>query len=86
MRELWTRHWEEYRHGEERDSKMADLIDDLLNDIADSRKRLGSATPLREALDGWCARRIRGEHRLVYRVSGTGKDAHVEIAQCRYHS
>ena len=87
MRDLWTRQaWQEYRHWEERDPKMADLIDDLLNDIADkSSNGRGSPTPLREVLNGWCARRIRGEHRLVYRVSGPGKDAHVEIAQCRFH-
>ncbi|MBV9739618.1 MAG: type II toxin-antitoxin system YoeB family toxin, partial [Hyphomicrobiales bacterium] len=30
-------------------------------------------------------RRVTGEHRLVYRVSGKGKDRELEIAQCRYH-
>ena len=28
---------------------------------------------------------ITGEHRLVYRVAGSGETQRVEIVQCRYH-
>jgi hypothetical protein len=34
---------------------------------------------------GWSSRRIFGEHRLVYRVSGKGREQRLELAQCRYH-
>jgi toxin YoeB len=40
---------------------------------------------LRGDLSGWWSRRIDREHRLVYRVAGSGDDQQVEIAQCRYH-
>ena len=34
---------------------------------------------------GFWSRRISGEHRLVYRVSGGGAEQMLEIAQCRFH-
>jgi Txe/YoeB family toxin of Txe-Axe toxin-antitoxin module len=33
----------------------------------------------------WSSRRIFGEHRLVYRVSGKRREQRLEIVQCRYH-
>jgi Txe/YoeB family toxin of toxin-antitoxin system len=45
---------------------------------------LGRPEPLQHALQGWSSRRIFGEHRLVYRVSGKGREQRLEIAQCRY--
>lgn len=46
---------------------------------------VGKPEPLRGDLTGWWSRRITGEHRFVYRVSGKA-DAHaLEIAQLRYH-
>lgn len=45
----------------------------------------GKPEPLRESLSGWWSRRITGEHRLVYRVTGEGKAQSLEIAQCRGH-
>jgi toxin YoeB len=46
---------------------------------------LGKPEPLKGSLSGWWSRRIDGEHRLVYRVTGTGDDARMQIVQCRYH-
>jgi toxin YoeB len=46
---------------------------------------LGKPEPLRGVLAGWWSRRITAEHRLVYRIAGTGADQRVEIAACRYH-
>ncbi|MFM1975649.1 MAG: hypothetical protein RL145_495 [Pseudomonadota bacterium] len=46
---------------------------------------IGKPEPLKNELRGWWSRRIDGEHRLVYRVTGTGEDQRLEIAQCRYH-
>jgi toxin YoeB len=36
-------------------------------------------------LSGWWSRRITAEHRLVYRVKGSGSEQTLELAQCRYH-
>jgi toxin YoeB len=46
---------------------------------------LGKPEPLKHALAGWWSRRITGEHRLVYRVSGKDAAQLIEIVQCRYH-
>jgi toxin YoeB len=48
-------------------------------------KGLGKPEPLKHALQGWWSRRISGEHRLVYRVSGKSSDRQLDIVQCRYH-
>ncbi|WP_118136061.1 Txe/YoeB family addiction module toxin [Oceanicella sp. SM1341] len=46
---------------------------------------IGKPEPLRGDLTGWWSRRITGEHRFVYRVSGKGAAQALEIAQLRYH-
>jgi toxin YoeB len=86
MRLLWTeRAWEDYVHWQQSDPKILKAVNDLMKDIRRNPfKRLGRPEPLKHVLAGWWSRRITGEHRLVYRVSG--KDAELlEIAQCRYH-
>ncbi len=45
----------------------------------------GRPEPLRGDLRGWWSRRITQEHRLVYRIQGTGPTQQLEIAQCRFH-
>ena len=45
----------------------------------------GKPEPLEGNLKGWWSRRIMGEHRLVYRVTGKGEAQALEVAQCRYH-
>lgn len=46
---------------------------------------IGKPEPLKRDLQGWWSRRITQEHRLVYRVTGSGPDQRLEIAHCRYH-
>jgi toxin YoeB len=46
---------------------------------------LGKPEPLKSTLRGFWFRRITREHRLVYRVAGTGEDQRIEIASCRMH-
>jgi toxin YoeB len=46
---------------------------------------LGKPEPLKGEHKGWWSRRISAEHRLVYRVAGTGAAQAIEIAQCRFH-
>jgi toxin YoeB len=57
--------------------------------VADARRNpfsgLGKPEPLRGNHKGWWSRRITDEHRLVYRVTGSGPAQAIEIAQCRFH-
>jgi toxin YoeB len=78
--------WRDYLHWQRVDTKILIAINDLIKDIKrDPFRGLGKPEPLKHALQGWWSRRITGEHRLVYRVSGSGNDRQIEIAQCRYH-
>ncbi len=45
----------------------------------------GKPEPLKGELQGFWSRRITGEHRLVYRVNGSGDAQELQIAACRYH-
>jgi toxin YoeB len=87
MIERWTAGAaQDYRWFGESDPKGAQRIDRLLHEI---RRRpfagIGKPEPLRGSLTGWWSRRITGEHRLVYRVVGSGARRELQIAQCRYH-
>jgi len=48
-------------------------------------KGTGKPEPLGGNLSGWWSRRISHEHRLVYRVAGSGEEQVLQVAQCRYH-
>jgi toxin YoeB len=84
---LWTAEaWEDYLFWQASDRGTTDKISTLLKDIRRTPfKGLGKPEPLRGVLAGWWSRRITAEHRLVYRIAGTGADQRVEIAACRYH-
>ena len=87
MKIAWTEDaWQDYLHWQRSDEKILASINALIKDIKrDPFKGLGKPEPLQHALQGWWSRRISGEHRLVYRVSGKGGDQQLEIVQCRYH-
>jgi len=87
MKIAWTDDaWEDYLHWQKEDQKILESINVLIKDIKRSPfKGLGKPEPLKFGLHGWWSRRISGEHRLVYRVSGKGEDQQFDIAQCRYH-
>lgn len=57
--------------------------------IEDTRRQpftgLGKPEPLRGQYKGYWSRRITGEHRLIYRVSGAGEAQALEIIACRFH-
>ena len=78
--------WEDYLHWQATDKKILKRINEL---IKATRRQpfegIGKPEPLKGDLAGWWSRRITAEHRLVYRVSGTGTSQALEIAQCRYH-
>ena len=87
MKLTWsTQAWNDYEYWRQTDAKVFRSINDLINDARQTPfKGLGKPEPLKFDLKGWWSRRVTGEHRLVYRVSGKGDDQRLEIAACRYH-
>jgi toxin YoeB len=78
--------WADYLHWQTTDGTVLSRINTL---IEECRRHpfsgAGKPEPLKGDLSGWWSRRITSEHRLVYRVSGSGADQTLDIAQCRYH-
>jgi toxin YoeB len=78
--------WGDYLHWQAADPGLLERINELIGDAARSPfKGVGKPEPLKGDWSGWWSRRIGGEHRLVYRCTGSGADQRLEIAQCRYH-
>lgn len=86
MNLLWSvEGWEDYLHWQETDRGTIRRISALIADIRRGRfTGIGKPEPLHGDLSGWWARRITGEHRLVYRIVGTGDAQRVEIMMCRF--
>jgi toxin YoeB len=83
---FWPTAWEDYRHWQAYDAKLPDKVHGLIEECRRHPfKGTGKPEPLGGNLSGWWSRRINHEHRLVYRVAGTGKDQTLQIAQYRYH-
>lgn len=78
--------WGQFQYWLVHDRDMANRIIQL---IEAARRTpftgIGKPEALRNELRGWWSRRIDAEHRLVYRVTGSGDDQRLEVAQCRYH-
>jgi toxin YoeB len=79
--------WEEFEYWINNDSDIVARIKDLIKSIRqDPFKGIGKPEPLRYDLKGYWSRRITGEHRIVYKISGTkGIDQKCIIIQCRFH-
>jgi toxin YoeB len=79
--------WNDFEYWLENDAEITDKIRELIKAIKkDPFKGIGKPEPLKFALKGFWSRRINGEHRLVYQVSGTkSKDQKCTIIQCRFH-
>ena len=74
--------WNDYLHWQDTDRQTLKRIHQLIKDIQrDPYRGIGKPEPLRHALQGYWSRRITGEHRIVYRISGDD----VRIAQFRHH-
>jgi toxin YoeB len=87
MQVAFTDHaWNEYLYWQEHDTDVLEKINELIKEIKRTPfKGKGKPEPLKGNLAGYWSRRITGEHRLVYRVQGTGEDQILRIVQARFH-
>lgn len=80
------RAWTDYLFWQADDAKIVQKINTFIEECRRTPfTGLGQPEPLRFELKGWWSRRITQEHRFVYRVTGSGEDQRLEIAQCRLH-
>lgn len=78
--------WDDYQHWVHNDPKTLKRLNSLIEECRRNPfKGTGKPEPLKQDLKGWWSRRINGEDRLVYRVTGKSKDQALEIIQCRLH-
>ena len=79
--------WEDIEYWISNDPDTLTKIKDLIKAIRqDPFRGLGKPEPLKYDLKGYWSRRITGEHRIVYKVTGTkGVDQKCLIIQCRFH-
>ncbi|PCG13791.1 MAG: Txe/YoeB family addiction module toxin [Sphingomonas sp.] len=83
---FWPTAWDDDRHWQEHDGKIAEKINGLVEECRRHPfKGTGKPEPLGGNLSGWWSRRISHEHRLVYRVAGSGEEQVLQVAQCWYH-
>lgn len=81
-----SRAWDDYLDVLQHDTELLGRINDLIEECKRHPfKGRGKPEPLKGDLSGWWSRRLSREHRLVYRVSGSGSAQALEIAQCRFH-
>ena len=81
-----TAAWHDYVGWTREDAKVLERINLLIGEcLRDPSRGTGKPEPLRRNLAGWWSRRITGEHRLVYRVTGQGEAQALEVLACRYH-
>ena len=87
MKLLWTEGgWGDYLYWLENDRDVLRRINALIKDIQRSSfTGIGKPEPLGGDFRSWWSRRITGDHRLVYRLAGTGDEGRLEIARCRFH-
>jgi toxin YoeB len=78
--------WVEYLALRESDPKAHRKLDTLIQEcLRHPFFGTGKPEPLKENLKGYWSRRVSQEHRLVYRVTGSGDAQILEIAQCQFH-
>ena len=81
-----SRSWAEYLDLHVQDTKLFTKVNTLIEECRRHPfKGTGKPEPLGGNLSGWWSRRISHEHRLVYRVAGSGAEQVLQVAQCRYH-
>lgn len=85
--EFTSNAWEEFNYWMEMDLDIAKKIKNLIKSIRQTPfKGIGKPEPLKYDLKGFWSRRISGEHRLVYKITGKkGENQMCTIVQCRFH-
>ena len=74
--------WEDYLYWHKAEPQTLKRIHQLIKEIMrDPYRGIGKPEPLKHAFQGYWARRITCEHRIVYRVV----KGDLWIAQLRYH-
>jgi toxin YoeB len=80
------RAWIQYQHWLEADIETFRRLNILIRECQRTPfAGLGKPEPLKNEFKGYWSRRITLEHRLVYRVTGSGDAQTLEIVQCRFH-
>lgn len=79
--------WEDIEFWISNDIDTLSKIKEIIRSIRqDPFRGLGKPEPLKYDLKGYWSRRITGDHRIVYKVSGSkGVDQKCLIIQCRFH-
>ena len=79
--------WEEFSYWTENDPAMVEKINEIIGSVMKTPfSGIGKPEPLKYDLKGFWSRRISGEHRLIYKISGTkGTDQKCFIIQCSFH-
>lgn len=78
--------WDNYQYWLDTDPSVIVKINRLINEISrEPFKGIGKPEPLSGNLAGYWSRRITGEHRLVYAISGSKPNQMVTILQARFH-
>jgi toxin YoeB len=78
--------WSDYLFWQSADPAILKRINELIRESSRTPfAGIGKPEPLAGDLRGWWSRRITREHRLVYRVSGSGGEQILQIAACRFH-
>jgi toxin YoeB len=87
MQIAFTDHaWDDYQYWQSADPDTLQKINDLIKEIIrEPFKGTGKPEPLKGNLAGYWSRRISGEHRLVYRISGARPNQLLTIVQARFH-
>lgn len=81
-----ARAWDDYLHLLEHDVELLKRVNELLEECQRHPfSGRGKPEPLKGDLKGWWSRRVTREHRLIYRVAGSGAAQILEIAQIRFH-
>ena len=77
--------WNEYLAWQLEDARLLQKLNGLIGECRrDPFRGTGKPEALRQNLTGWWSRRITQEHRLVYRVRGSGDAQVLEVLSCRY--
>lgn len=78
--------WADCLYWQENDRSILKRVNEVIRDaLRDPFKGIGKPEPLKGNLSGCWSRRITGDHRLVYCVTGKSDAQALTVLACRYH-